>query len=116
MKLDPDELIALARTDPRAFEQRRLQLIEEVISAAPETQRARLRGLQFRIDLERQRAVTALGACVKLNTMMWDSFVVLRDGLSQLANQGLARPKANGARSARVIPFVTSPPKPPNDR
>jgi hypothetical protein len=115
MDLDTDELIALARSDPQAFEQRRLQLIEEIISAAPEAHRARLRGLQFRIDLERQRSATSLGACIRLNTMMWDSFVLLRESVTRLVNHGVEASVPAPARDqkATVIPFSSAMQKAP---
>jgi Protein of unknown function (DUF3135) len=110
MMLDPDEWRSLAQTDPQEFERRRLQAIDAVIEAAPESQRARLRGLQFRIDLERRRAVTTLGACIKLNTMMWDSFVALRESLAQLTNEGALRVAGKPGGLTKVIPFATGKP------
>ena len=110
MTLDADELRLLAQNDPQEFERYRRQLIEQVICAAPEAQQARLRGLQFRIDLERQRAVTALGACIRLNTMMWDSFVMLRESLSQFADQRQSLPPRKPSELAKVISFVAHEP------
>jgi hypothetical protein len=107
MNLDPEELIALAQNDPGELENLRLKLIEEVIGAAPEAQRARLRGLQFRIDMERQRASNALGACIKLNTMMWDSFVALRESVAQLTEPDGAPAIVRISEPAKVIPFAT---------
>jgi hypothetical protein len=53
---------ALAREDGDAFEHRRQQLIGDMLSAAPERVQRRLCGLQFPIDLERERAGTPLYA------------------------------------------------------
>ena len=74
-KLDFDEAMELARTDPAAFEQYRQGVIEELIESAPERNRQHLRCLQWRIDRERERASNPTAACVKLYRMMWDSFV-----------------------------------------
>ncbi len=79
---DFDEWERLARTDPDAFEERRRLAIEELISRASEDRRQRLRGLQFRVDMERQRAPTPMAACLRLYTMMWDS-VIGPDGLQE---------------------------------
>ena len=65
---DSEEWMALARSDPEQFEKRRTQAIDEVINSAPAHIQRRLRGLQWRIDLERSRAGTPLGACVRLCT------------------------------------------------
>lgn len=64
----------LAKTDPEAFERARERLIDELIEQAPAGQRRRLRGLQFRIDMERRRAKTPYAACVSVSRMMWETF------------------------------------------
>ena len=73
--LDFDEAVELARTDPRAFEQYRRDIISLLINRAPERNRQQLRCLQWRIDQERKRASNPIDACLKLYRMMWDSFV-----------------------------------------
>lgn len=70
---DFDEWAELASNDPAEFEQRRQMCIEHFFSTIPTSRQRRLRGLQFRIDAERQKARTPLGACIKLSSMMWDS-------------------------------------------
>ncbi|NPB09461.1 MAG: DUF3135 domain-containing protein, partial [Thermodesulfobacteria bacterium] len=67
-----EELSRLAQEDPEAFEARRRALIEETISQAPEERQDRLRRFQWRIDMERKRAKTPLGACIKLNDMLME--------------------------------------------
>ena len=62
----------LAAEDPEAFEKRRRKLIEEEISKRPPERQEALRKLQWRIDMERKRAKTPLGACIKLNDMLMD--------------------------------------------
>lgn len=96
----------LARTDPDAFERLRLECLEAVINAAPEPQRRRLRGLQFRIDMERRRSRTALAACIRISQMMWasvnDELVPL---LSQASVGTARRSKRLPAAPARILPF-----------
>jgi hypothetical protein len=101
----------LHETDPDAFELRRKEALESVIQSAPPDMQARLRGLQFRVDMERSRAGSDLGACLKAQSMMWDSLVRLRDALSELSSVqqdgtlgAVARGRAE-ARKATVIPF-----------
>lgn len=79
---DFDEWARLAREDASSFEQRRQALIERTLGAAPADLQQRLRGLQFRIDMERERAGTALGAAIRLNSMMWSSVMDLREACS----------------------------------
>ena len=74
-KLDFDEVAALARHDPEAYEQYRLDAVEELISSASRKNQQHLRRLQWRIDQVRKRAPNATAACVKIYQMMLDSFI-----------------------------------------
>ena len=76
---DFEEWSLLASNDPETFEQRRQDCIEKFINRYPDSRQKRLRGLQFRIDMERKRARTPMAACIKLSTMMWDA-ITKKDG------------------------------------
>jgi len=112
-EFDFDEWAALARSNPTEFEARRQALLDDYLQQFPDADQRRLRGLQFRIDMERRRARTPLAACIRLSSMMWDS-VVGPHGLKNALNRFLAfhpdRP-ATSARpmssvyTARIIPF-----------
>ena len=110
---DFDEWARLARTDPFAFEARRLAIIEAFLRQFPPPDQRRLRGLQFRIDMERRRARTPMAACLRLSAMMWDSLLgtyglknALEQFLGQLhAQSPVARPAAARTASARILPF-----------
>lgn len=69
---DFDAWASLAQRDPEAFEAKRLHMIEQLIESAPEGLRQRLRGFQWRIDMERQRCSNPLQACIRISNMMWD--------------------------------------------
>ena len=101
---DFDEWAALARENSAAFESRRQEYIASAIAEAPPQYQQRLRGLQFRIDMERQRAGSALGAAIRLNAMMWSSFEDLRAALNDLAHdpEVCTAPKGSGAT---LLPF-----------
>ncbi len=105
--LDFDEAVELARKDPAAFEQYRLDAIEALITSVPEAKRQQLQRLQWRIDQERKRAPNATAACVKLNQMMWDSFAGdngLIDALENLRNPGQGNKRS--LPSAEVLAFT----------
>lgn len=70
-----DEWLELANRDPEGFEQRRQAVIENYLNSLPLSKQRRMRGLQFRIDMERRRARTSMGACIKLSSMMWDALL-----------------------------------------
>lgn len=110
---DFDEWSALAKSDPVTFEQKRLALIEEFLRELPPHDQKRLRGLQFRIDMERRRARTPMAACLKLSAMMWDSLLGSRglknalDSLLATAVSGSLPPAlaAPPVHTADVLPF-----------
>ena len=111
---DFDEWSRLAKTDPAAFEARRLALIEEYLDQFPPLDQRRLRGLQFRIDMERRRARTPLAACMRLSAMMWDSLLGNR-GLKNAIDLLLHSSRSNASPvwrapsvSARILPFKKS--------
>jgi hypothetical protein len=106
-KLPPfDELMDLARNRPEEFERLRMALCEAAINQASEKIRPRLRGLQFRIDMERRRCHNPLASCIKISAMMHESLV----RLSRLLNgeqEYLTNPLKGTKRpsSAFVIPL-----------
>ena len=75
-----DEWLDLSKRDPKTFETRRLESIEEFINSVPEDKQHRLRCLQWKIDRVREKMPTPLAACVAISDMMWDSL----DRLNQL--------------------------------
>ena len=101
---DIDEWQRLAVEDPQEFERRREAAIRAVIEQAPPEHQARLLQLQFRIDLERRRAKTALGATVRLQSMMWERFAALRAALLTLTGEGQAEAEPT-LRTAQVLQF-----------
>lgn len=110
------ELAQLAREDPQAFETLRSELIENAILRAPERMHLHLRQLQFRLDGIRRLTRTPLGALLKMQGLMWESFLRMDDALQHL--DALTRAKAQGvdngskanSRSAQIIDFRTRQP------
>ncbi|WP_220634250.1 DUF3135 domain-containing protein [Georgfuchsia toluolica] len=94
-----DFLSTLARTDPKGYELLRSKLIKELIDRSPESMKSRLRGMQFRIDCERQLSHSALGMTVKLYELMWGSFLNLNDRL-----QDFIAPETESLTSQRSKP------------
>lgn len=102
-----DQLREMAQTDPEGLERLRMQLCDQLIQSAPEAYRRKLRGLQFRVDMERRRAKTPMAACIAISGMMHDSF----DRLRQVLNEAASSASATGTRQAetttdaKVLPF-----------
>jgi len=101
---DLDEWQRLAVENPLEFERRREAAIRAVIEQAPPEYQARLLRLQSRIDLERRRAKTPLGATVRLQSMMWERFAALRAALLTLSGERLPSEEPT-QRSAQVLQF-----------
>ena len=79
---DFDTLKRLARENPSRLEALRRQLVGELLDAAEPEQRARLEGLQFRIDMECKRAANPLAATIRLSAMMRDSLLRLQQAIN----------------------------------
>jgi hypothetical protein len=100
---DFEQLVKLAQEDPEALESLRKNLCEALIQQAPESYQQRLRGLQFKIDMERRRAKTPMAACIKLSSLMQDSFYKLRTALNEVTGQQMAASaQAGGAVNVSV--------------
>lgn len=70
---DFDSWAEIAKTDPEKFEAHRQKMLDDFFELIPESRQQRMRGLQFQVDMECQRAKTPLAACIKISTMMWDN-------------------------------------------
>jgi len=70
---DFEEWASLAKTDPQAFEARRQEEIARLIAQASPRMQTRLSGLQWKIDMERQRASNPMSSCMRIFDLMWDS-------------------------------------------
>jgi hypothetical protein len=107
-KLDWSTATRLAQNDPEAFERCRRHAIDALIDQAPENQRHRLRCLQWRIDMLRDRAANPMAACVGIYRMMWDSFAGDRGLIAAIQRGGAFDPEAPEHESvrARVLPFT----------
>lgn len=70
-----DEWAKLAKEDPDAFENKRQQMLQDVIDkSAPEIKR-RMQGLQWQIDQIRSTSANPMASCLKISQMMWDKTI-----------------------------------------
>ncbi len=103
-----DVLVAMARNDPEGLETLRRSLTEAVIEAAStDHTKNRLKGLQFRVDMERKRASTPLGATIRISEMMCRSLADLhRSMVEPYSGSTEGEETAGNARvSATVLGF-----------
>lgn len=104
---DFDELLHLAESSPKDFDQLRHSIIENTLTEASPSAKRRLAGLQFQIEMERRRAVSPLAACVRISQMMHDSLGELTALLRQESQHDYCKPHAS---NADVIPITRSTP------
>lgn len=104
-----EELSKLACDDPQAFEALRDELVADYIRNAPERIQPRLLGIQFRVDAIRRLSRSPLGSLIKIQALMWSSFLKMDHELKNFARPtrfcvqtGLDHVLA---RSARIIEF-----------
>lgn len=111
-------LLDLARNDPEGLEALRQSLTASVIEAAPtEANRRRLRGLQFQVDMERERARTPLAATIRISELMCQSLAELHRTMVTTTEIGpvevigpdfdidLSEPSNADPRGANILPF-----------
>lgn len=77
-----DVLVDMARNHPDRLEALRAKLSQDIIdSASDEQQKKRLAGLQFQVDMERERARTPLQATIRISEMMCHSLAELHKSM-----------------------------------
>lgn len=99
----------LAKKDPDAFEQKRAEAIEAFLTDVPsEELKRRLRGLQWRVEIERKRSYNAMDSAIRIYDMMWDSVARNYEELQKLAamlDPSMDSPAPEQQVSAKVLPF-----------
>ena len=109
-----EALSKLASDDPQAFEALRAELVSCFIESAPKHHQRRLRGLQFRGDSIRSLSRSPLGALLKIQALMWNSFLDLDHELkafgsvtesARSSSREPADTKPHPGECARVIAF-----------
>lgn len=104
-----DVLVHMARNDPEGLETLRRSLTEAVIAAASsDNMRRRLQGLQFRVDMERERAGTPLGATIRISEMMCRSLADLHRSMVAPESFSRAPDQADVKTDASIVDFRRS--------
>jgi len=111
MEFDFDKMMVLARENPQEFERQRSILLDEVIQRRPDIKWAK--AFQSHIDMERRKARTPLGCCVRLYSMMWDSFLKLDEQFQGFMHEADLHSKNNNFQpqeskqpaSAKILMF-----------
>lgn len=101
---DFSEWHTLAHSDPEAFELKRQEAIEDMISNLPQDRQQRLRCLQWRIDMERQRSRNPMQSCLKLYQMMMDS-VYGEHGLLETIRSHRSDNQQKEINTSTILPF-----------
>lgn len=70
-----NHLITWAEKEPELLQQWFEQEVENLISSAPITHQDKLRGLQFKIEMEKRRAKNPMASCIAISKLMYESFM-----------------------------------------
>ncbi len=74
-----DVLVDMARNDPQGLELLRKRLTGAVIDdASNDILRRRLKGLQFKVEMECKKSTSPMGACIRISEMMCRSLAHLQ--------------------------------------
>ncbi|WP_126452291.1 DUF3135 domain-containing protein [Sulfuriflexus mobilis] len=106
-----DDWCDLASKDPEAFETARDAVIEEFLASIPGNSRKRLRCLQWRIDMIRQRSSNPMAACLDIYSMMWDRLAGEKGMLETMQSMDSRRPGPSPQTAAKILPFQCKPGK-----
>lgn len=101
-----DSWANLARENPKAFEVKRVLVLEQAIRDAPERVRPRLRGLQWKLDRIRETSATPLAASLRMYRLLWEYVAGPGGLLARL--QALDDPAiaaGTGEKSAKILEF-----------
>lgn len=79
-----DVLMDLAQNNPEQLEDLRKTFTDEIIRDASPRIRHKLEGINFKVNMERQRSKTPLQSCIRIAALMHDSFNQMREGLDIL--------------------------------
>lgn len=101
---DFDTLLSLHRSDPDALDTLRHRLSRKLVDRAPGDARRRLEGLQFRINMELERAGSGEARYRRLSRMMYESFAELNQCLND-PSEALRRQQVTSRHNARIIPL-----------
>ncbi|GEM_PF-4036548 len=97
----------LAQQDPDAFEAMRAALLDEFIRNSPPHIQRRLEGIQWKVDLIRERAESPAEVLAGISEMMWESAEHLRQKHLELVDlcSGKKSDSSTVQKSAQILNF-----------
>ncbi len=97
----------LAQQDPDAFEAMRAELLDEFIKNSPAHMQRRLEGIQWKVDLIRERAKSPAEVLAGISEMMWESAEHLRQKHLELVDLCSGKKSDTSAvqKSAQILDF-----------
>ena len=110
MKFDFDEWAQLAKQDKVAFEQKRDETLKQLIEtyASNDNDLRRLNGLQFQINMIRQKHKSPMGACIAISEMMMDKlYELVTLDIAEIIHH-TEQQTDNKTASDNIIPFESS--------
>lgn len=70
-RMDFDRVRKMYKEDPQRLEAIQKRMVQELIDSAPEEYQRKLRGMQFRVDVERRLSHNPMQSYLKLSELFW---------------------------------------------
>lgn len=105
LTFDFDQWAIIAKDDPEEFEAMRRALINQMLEQTPDNIKRRLKGLQWRIDQERERSANPMASCLQISKMMWNSVLGDQGLLTALETPDKILKKEGPSEIDNVIPL-----------
>ncbi len=105
-EFDFDKWAKLAKENPDAYENKRQQMIQDVIGKSSPKIKRRMQGLQWQIDQVRATSSNPMASCLRISQMMWDKTIGgngLVDHLQQLTDPSDGRKITKQTRQSATI-------------
>jgi len=100
-----DNLFSWAENQPDLLQQWLEQEVKDLIENAPVSHQDKLRGLQFKIEMEKRRAKNPLASCIAISNLMYESFYKLKIALADVDYSNPYKPHKITENKAKVLPF-----------
>jgi len=101
-EFDLESWFQLAKTDIKKFENKREQLINQLLEIAND--KRRLTGLQFQINMRRRKSKNAMDACISLSHLMTEQFYTQFYPAYGRSSTDIYNDKSK-TKTGQVIPF-----------
>jgi len=103
IEFDFDKWAQLYKSDPKAFEQEREKLLNDVIDSSNHKQRRRLLGIKFKLNSQRSYSRSDTYFLITSSELMWDSFRELNTELQPFLHSAIGQKETTKKVKLHVV-------------